>query len=401
MHLLVVGAWPELANRLFGLPARVSLLQPAGSGAGRESGWVYRYVEVDYTDVGAAVDAASRIHAADPVDVVVGVRHFALPALEAIATALGVPSVPGPVSSLRVDKAGVRELIAATATRPVRHRLCATEGEMGAFVRELGFRAVVKPPVGAGKDGVCAIADPGDVPAAWRHASSMANGRVLVEEWVRGPEFSVELRSVNGEHDVLAVTEKCLSSLPHFVETGHTIPARINEELAGALGAEAIRAVAAIGHRTGPSNVEFVQTEDGPAVIEINRRMAGDRIFELLVLATGRDPMRETLLDALGAPPEHRAVPRRGAAIRFLSAPYAGPAPELREDVVKSPELVRVHYSAKPGEVIGPPKTNDERIGYVVTVAETADQAAHAADVARSEVLDLLFDGSTALDGSL
>lgn len=385
MHLLLVGAWPELANRLVGLPARVSLLQLGPDG--READWVYRYVQVDYTDVTAAVDAATRIHAVDPVDVVMGVRHFALPALAAIATALDLPSVPGPVSSLNVDKAGVRELIAATAVRPVRFRLCATESEVADFARELGFQAVVKPPVGVAKAGVHAIDGPADVSAAWRHASAAASGPVLVEERLRGPEFSVEVRSVNGEHEVLAVTEKSSSGPPHFIELGHTIPARIDT---GALETEAVRAIDAIGHRTGPSHVEFVYTDQGPAVTEINRRMGGDRIFELLVLATGRDPMRETLLNALGEPQEHRLTAQRGAAIRFLTSPISGPAPDLPRDVVLPPETVRVRYSPKPGTEIGQPTTNDERIGYVMTVAETAEKAAHAAEIARTELLGAL-----------
>ncbi|MFD8492733.1 ATP-grasp domain-containing protein [Amycolatopsis sp. NPDC059657] len=385
MHLLMVGAWPELANRLVGLPARVSLLQPVPDG--READWVYRYVHVDYTDVAAAADAAARIHAVDPVDVVVGVRHYALPALAAIATALGVRSVPGPVSSLAVDKAGVRELLAATATRPVRFQLCASESSVLDFARELGFQAVVKPPIGVAKAGVHVIDGPADVPAAWRHASAAARGPVLVEERLRGPEFSVEVRSVDGHHEVVAVTEKDCSGPPHFIELGHTVPARIDTST---LETEAIRAVDAIGHRTGPSHVEFVLTGDGPAVTEINRRMGGDRIFELLVLATGRDPMRETLLDALGEPHEHREIPRRGAAIRFLAAPFTGPAPALPDDLVLPPEIVRVHYSPQPGATIGPPTTNDERIGYVLAVADNAEKAAHAAEIARSELLDRL-----------
>ncbi|SDW74836.1 Biotin carboxylase [Amycolatopsis xylanica] len=383
MHLLMVGAWPELANRLVGLPARVSLLQPGPDG--READWVYRYVPVDYTDVAAAVEAATRIHAADPVDVVVGVRHYALPALAAIATALGVRSVPGPVGSLDVDKAGVRELLAATATRPVRFRLCASESAVMDFARELGFQAVVKPPIGVAKAGVHAIEGPEDVPGAWRHASAAANGPVLVEERLRGPEFSVEVRSVDGDHEVLAVTEKECSGPPHFLELGHTVPARIDTS---ALEIEAIRAVEALGHRTGPSHVEFVFTDDGPAVTEINRRMGGDRIFELLVLATGRDPMRETLLDALGEPHEHREIPRRGAAIRFLTAPFPGVAPELPSDLVLPPEIVRVHYA--PGVEVAPPTTNGDRIGYVIAVAENAEKAAHAAEIARAELLERL-----------
>jgi biotin carboxylase len=159
VHMLLVGAWPELANQLVALPARVSLLQQPKSVDAREREWAHRYVEVEYGNVDAAVAVAERINREDPIDVVVGFREFALAAVAAIARALDLPCVPGPVETLGQNKAQVRELLRGSAARAVRHRLCATVGDVAEYAKEIGFPLIIKPVTGAGSVGVHAVHD--------------------------------------------------------------------------------------------------------------------------------------------------------------------------------------------------------------------------------------------------
>ena len=232
MHLLLVGAWPELANQLVALPARVSLLQQPKSVDAREQEWAHRYVEVEYGEVDAAVAVAERIHHEDPVDVVVGFREFALPA------------------------------------------------------------------------------------------------------------------------------------------------------------------VAANGHRTGPCHVELILTDEGPAIVEINRRLGGDRIWELVRLATGRDIMAESLWDAAGAEPPLIGTRSAAAAIRFLTP--AGPATvadELpRDAAIGVPGFLRGVISVPgPGAEVEPASSSLGRFGYVLVSAADAESAAAAAEQAQARVLGKLF----------
>ncbi|MBN6038031.1 ATP-grasp domain-containing protein [Amycolatopsis sp. 195334CR] len=391
LHLLVLGAWPELANNLAGLPARVTLVQLPSPEPGREAAWVHRYLPLDYRDVPGTVAAMERLHANDPVDVVVGLRHYSLPALAAVATALGVPSTPGPAHTVAQDKADVRALIAEGAPRPVAYRICRDERELAAFAAETGYPLIVKPVVGAGKEGVHSVRDAAEIGRAWRHAAATGVA-VLAEELVTGQELSVELRSVGGRHEVLAVTDKLTTGPPNFVELRHVLPARIGAAEAEAVATEAVRAVTAIGHRDGPTHVEFVLTADGPAVVEINRRMAGDQIFELLHLATGRNLMRESLLDAIGVAHEPPADLGFGAAIRFPVAARSGRVAEPLP-AVAVPGLVRARFVVVSGEMVHPPVTNHDRLGQLVTVADTAREAAEAADSADRLIAVRLLEG--------
>jgi biotin carboxylase len=393
--MLLVGAWPELANQLVALPARISLLQSPTAANVREREWTHRYTEVDYSEVAEAIAAAEQIHQHDPIDVVVGLREFSLPALVAIAHKLGVPSVPGPPESLGMDKAVVRELIANGAARAVRHRICSTADEITMFGEEVGFPVIVKPPSGAGSIGVHAVDSALQVTTAWRHTSqSTKTGTVLVEELVQGSEYSVETRSINGRHEVVAVTEKLTTGAPHFVEIGHVIPARISETTAAVIGTEALRAVTAIGHHTGPCHVELILTAQGPAIVEINRRLGGDRIWELAHLATGRNIMLESLHDAVQTEVHVGPAGDRAAAIRFFIATEpATVADKLPRDLaVKVPGFIRAQFSVPgPGAKVCPTVSSLDRLGYVLTTADTADSAASAAEEAHQVIIEQLF----------
>lgn len=393
MHLLVLGAWPELANQLVGLPARVSLLQAPGAADAREAAWAHRYVEVDYTDLGQGMRAAAEIHAEDPVDLVIGLREASLAVVGEIARKLGVPSMPGPVESLGADKAEVRRLLNGGGCHPVPYRVCRWPDELTEFVSEHGFPAIVKPANGFASFGVHTVTGPDDVGTAWAHASDVGFGAVLAEKLLTGQEYSVETLSVDGGHEVVAVTEKLTTGAPHFVETGHIVPARLDTPALAAVGEEAVRALTAIGHRLGPCHVEIIRTGDGPAVIEINRRLGGDRIWELVQLATGRDMAREALLHAAGVTFEPAKVPPNAAVIRYLySTVDARCVTTLPHNAAAGvPGLVRVEFSVAAGARVRPVLSSKGRLGYVLVHGVDSERAVQAAAQAYDAVTAALL----------
>ncbi|ADB33074.1 protein of unknown function DUF201 [Kribbella flavida DSM 17836] len=380
-HLLLVGAWPELAAQLVGLPARVTLLQlddmPGGSDLTPYARCAHRFAAAPWSDRERILEVAEGIQSVDPVDVVAGYGEFALAAVQAIARRLGIRSVPDPATGGGQDKAGQRVLLAQGGCRPVRNRICPDPAAARQFGTQYGYPIIVKPVAGNGSLGVFAVAGPEDVERGWRWAADAGLGRVLAEELLTGREYSVELRSVDAAHDVMMVTEKLNSGPPHFVETGHIMPARLAAAELRAVSTEAVRALRAIGHTDGPTHVELILTSDGPAVVEVNRRLGGDRLWELLQLSTGRNVLRQTLLDAVGEPDgDHPAGGTGAACIRFLhgdAAMFAAGLPEPpTAEMVVPPGVVRFRWE---------PTTYHRRLGYVLSRGATAEEAEAAAAV--------------------
>ncbi|MEO0728573.1 MAG: ATP-grasp domain-containing protein, partial [Bacteroidota bacterium] len=165
------------------------------------------------------------------------------------------------------------------------------------------FPVIVKPTDRSGSRGVTKVTSAEGVDAAIRKAleNSLA-GRAIVEEFIVGREFSVEILSCRGTHYPLAVTDKVTTGPPFFVETEHHQPAEISEEVRSNIFAIAMNALDVLGIRSGASHTEVFLTATGDIrIVEVAGRMGGELIGSHMVpLSTGFDFVRAVLEVALG-----------------------------------------------------------------------------------------------------
>ena len=248
-----------------------------------------------------------------------------------------------------------------------------------------GRVVVVKPVWGSGSIGVLRCDDPASAEA---HARLLLlqkmNERgvpvpqeVLVEELVHGPEFSVETIG----RTVVGVTQKHLGAEPLFVEIGHDFPAPLQAKQATALARTTLAALDALGLGWGPAHTELRVGPDGPVVIEVNPRLAGGFIPELVRHAKGIDLVTEVVRAAAGHTPRLRPRHARAASIRFLLAPNAGivagrrglPAAQAIRGVKDARFYVAIGDRARLGGDFR------DRVGHVIAVAPTAADSARRA----------------------
>lgn len=258
----------------------------------------------------------------------------------------------------------------------------------------IGRPVVVKPADGTGSRGVRLCATAGEVR---RHSAALLAARqdergrptvpaVLVEEYVAGPELSVETFGSG----VVGITAKHLGPPPWFVECGHDHPGELRLADAEAIGAVARASLAALGLGFGPAHTEIRLGTRGPVVIEVNPRLAGGRIPTLIRLATGVDLIGATVDAAVGS---GRPLPEPGhghASIRFLVPPGRGRVRRTGGVAAAAavPGVVDVGIAARPGQRVGGTGCFLDRVGHVITAAPTgsaAREAAHAA-LARLEI---------------
>ena len=109
------------------------------------------------------------------------------------------------------------------------------------------------------------------------------NGEIIVEEYMRGPEVSVETLAVNGKVTIVQITDKITTGQPHFVELGHSQPSSLSYEIQQQIRDITVAANEAIGIKDGPSHTEIIVTEKGPKIVELGARLGGDCISSHLV----------------------------------------------------------------------------------------------------------------------
>jgi biotin carboxylase len=273
------------------------------------------------------------------------------------------------------DKALMRDRLAEVSLSPVRYRTVRDADELAAFLAELdGVPAVVKPPDSGGSDGVTVVATPADVPLAWRRVAESGRAVALAEEYLDGPEISVEAFSHDGVHTVVAVTDKFLG--PGVIEVGHAVPAALTEPVRRQVCELTTALLDAVGLVEGPSHTEIKLTARGPRVVESHNRTGGDFIPDLVQLVHGVDLFRLAVGVPLGLEtwrPEPRPA-RGGAAVRFILA-EPGTVTEVTAPDGLDP-AVTLTLTAQPGAAVPPLRWSDDRVcGHVIATGDTAADA--------------------------
>lgn len=358
------------------------LLQPAG--VTWEGPYVVGSTAVDNTDPAALTEAARQVAAAHEVAGVFCYDEGLVTPAAQVAQALGLPgNSPEAVTACRDKNATRIALEAARVAQPASIGVRSL-AEARSAAEKTGFPVVLKPRGLAGGMGVRRADGPGDLENAYRAAAGASypgvpvfDVPVLVEEYVDGPEISVDAVFFEGECVPLVVARKQLGPAPFFEETGHEVdgadPLLRDPDLLEALRA----AHAALGFHTGVSHTEFRVTADGLRLMEVNARLGGDMIPYLGHLATGVDVAMAAADTAAGRRPDTTVRHRRAAAVVFL---YPGSDVVIDGVTIHEDRFVPGIHSAEamtdPGSVLRlPPRGYISRYARVIALADSAEQA--------------------------
>lgn len=164
------------------------------------------------------------------------------------------------------------------------------------------FPLIVKPTDRSGSLGVAKVDNDDELQKAIFDATSQSiEKKAIIEEFVEGDEISVECISFNGQHFILAITDKVTTGEPHFVELQHHQPGVFSAKMQAEIKELTFRALNALGIQFGASHAEFkIDKNQKITVIEIGARMGGDFIGSHLVrLSTGYDFVKAVIDVAL------------------------------------------------------------------------------------------------------
>ncbi|MFJ1707625.1 acetyl-CoA carboxylase biotin carboxylase subunit family protein [Kitasatospora sp. NPDC088346] len=368
-----------------------------------EAPYIHGHEVADTTDPDASLAAAERLAADHRIDGVLTWDEFAQHTAAHLACRFATFGNSTATAHACRDKAVGRAAFAAFNVPSAASVRADTLEQARAAAAGIGYPVVLKPAAAAGSIGVSLAATPKDLRTAFDLASRAAGdhedttGRcgVLVEEYLDGPEISVECVTVRGVTTPVAVTRKRLGPPPYFEETGHSVEA--GDPLLAVVGPVAVQALHAVGFANGVSHVEMRLTDrGGPRLIEVNGRLGGDLIPHLVREATGIDLPLAAADIALGLRPDVTPTRRRAAAIHMAYAPADGRLTRAAAHpaLLHQHWLERLVWEHRTGDqVLLPPAGNlgTARVAHLVATAATAEICLqHLADAARH--LDITID---------
>ncbi len=312
-----------------------------------------------------------------------------------LSAALGIGTLdPRAVANCR-DKSYTREAVRAAGLLQPRSTPVSSLDQALAVADEIGYPVMLKPRNLGASLGIVKVERPEDMAAryALTDAVRLPGVRefadyVIVEEFIDGPEISVDSVFYQGECTPLVVAHKLLGTEPpfEFEEVGHDVfaadPLLDDPELRDLL----VDSHAALGFRNGVTHTEFKVTPHGFYLVEVNARMGGNLIPYLGLLADGVDSSLAAAAVAAGRPPVvERSGHRRAAAIRFIFPAYDMTVTDVtvRNDLVEPP-VYEVAAVARPGMKIRQPPRGMSHSAYVISIADTIEEArAAVADISR------------------
>ncbi|KGP76123.1 biotin carboxylase [Desulfosporosinus sp. Tol-M] len=289
------------------------------------------------------------------------------------------------------NKAFMRQRFRECGIPIPRFNVIEEEDEFKTLYPTYGDRFIIKPADNAASRGVRLVdIDKGTDPLECYKFSfgRSRTGTVLIEEYMLGPEVSVESFTLNGITDVIAITDKIVTQPPFFVELGHTEQSQLSENIKRQIKDVVKRTLSAVGVINGPSHTELKITTEGPKVVETAARLGGDFITSKLVpLSTGIDMTVCSISLAVG---EHVDLTRkydRGSAIRFIPTTFGIIAGiDNIKNAKKMFGVTEIELYKKIGDRIGGTESSNDRIGHVIATGKDANQAAAICDAAMKTI---------------
>lgn len=311
----------------------------------------------------------------------------------AVAKEMNLVGIDEQTAIKATNKAEMRKALFEAGVPVPRFYKVSNKKEYIEAVRCFSEPFIVKPADSSGSRGIYMIKDlnnTSEIESAYEYSHEYSiNGDVVVEEYMFGPEVSVETLSFEGLCHVIQITDKLTTGAPHFVEMGHSQPSMLPDNIKEIIKEVTIAANKAIGINNGPSHTEIIVTKEGPKIVELGARLGGDCITTHLVpLSTGVDMVKACIKIALGEEPEIRPKYAKAAAIRYFEQ-HAGviniiEGLEKARSVKGVQQLIVVHGV---GERITDVDSSGSRMGFVISQSDNIDNAIEICEKALSNII--------------
>jgi biotin carboxylase len=349
-----------------------------------------RFEVVDLKDREGLLALARRHHERNELDGVFTAGTDFSSSVAWIAEHLGLPGIPFQTAMRATDKCLMREAFREAGVPSPRFACVSGPADPRSLLGALDFPLVVKPVDNMGARGVRKVDSPHALVDACRSALLLSrSSRVIVEEYMEGPELSLDAVVYRGRVTVCGNADRHISFPPNFVEMGHTMPTCLDRATRERVEEVFEAGIHAIGIEDGAAKGDIKLTPNGPMVGEIAARLSGGYMSGwTFPLSSGVEVTQAAMNIAVGLPPGdlsprlHRVVAERA----FISLPGKVAQVLGEQEARNLPGIAEVFPRAAAGDDVVFPTNNVEKCGNVLAVGETRQAAVDAAQAALARI---------------
>ncbi len=281
---------------------------------------------------------------------------------------------------------------------------------------KMSFPLVIKPVDNMGARGCRMVRNELEfLPAVKTAVDCSRTGFAIVEEYMEGPEYSIDALVQNGTFTVTGFAVRHIKYQPYFIEVGHTMPALLDKKMHDELISVFALGAKALGLTTGAAKADIKYTSKGPMIGEIAGRLSGGYMSgwtypyasdlnltkQGILIAAGREPAdlikkRQSiaftpseLCKNAEKPYELFEVPclRTSAERAWMSIPGTVKYIENIKDYSDRAVFdVLPRATVKLGSKVDFPRNNVEKCGNIIAVSHSRDAAVSVAEDAVSDI---------------
>jgi len=337
-------------------------------------------------DILATVAAARHYHReVRQLDGVMCIASDIPQTVAAVAADLGLPGISKESARLSSDKLDMKLKFRRDCVPVPWFSLVESAARLHEIAFSRGFSLVIKPVDSRGARGVLRLTEAVDLNWAYQFSASYSpSGRVMVEEFLAGPQISTESILLEGVAYTPALADRNYEFLdrfaPHIIENGGDLPTRLSAEEQQSIRDLIQQAATSMGVCNGVVKGDVAFHEGKPFMIELAARLSGGYLCtHEIPLSTGVDFVGCAIRLALGERVSaDDLVPRFQ---RYISQRYLFPSPGRvvgiagAQGVSEQPGVVFCQVRLRVGDLVGPVNSHPARAGLVMAMGESRREA--------------------------
>jgi biotin carboxylase len=320
-----------------------------------------------------------------------------------VASQAGLPGIPYEAALNASDKGRMRRCFAEAGVPSPKFAVFDQKTYEGA-PPDFPYPLVVKPVDNMGARGCKRADSPYELGAALDEAFGFSrSGRAIVEEYMDGPEYSVDAIVYSGRIKVCGLADRHIFFPPYFIEMGHTIPALIDDEATDLLLETFKVGVRSLGITLGAAKGDIKLTSKGPMVGEIAARLSGGYMSGWTYpYSSGAEPTKAAILAALGRlnAENPQGLERKrdwvSAERAFISIP--GIVSEIKITGQAGSHMKDIFFRVRERDRVDFPENNVSKCGNVISAAPERRLAVAAVENAVRGILIRLAPHDSATD---
>ncbi len=290
---------------------------------------------VDTYDWDQALSAARKIAQRFQIHGVVTWSDRDVELVAQIGQALDLPA-PSPVAAQKArNKFIMKQALAHLPGVVPRHERVRTWSELETAIQAIGFPAILKPTGASASKGIFELHQSSDLHTAFTVLQDFAQPAVdpifrtygaefILEEFMSGPEVSVEGWIFQGHVEVVGITDKKTTD-PFHLEYQHIYPSALPDADQRDIIAKTIQVIKTLDLNNCAFHLEGKLTPHGFRLIEIAARIGGDYITSHLIpLSTGINFYAQVIRVVTGQQPHLETTSHLYTGARFLLANSEG-----------------------------------------------------------------------------